>query len=1037
MEPDPQPPSSSSSSAAAPSPTGGPLPQQSVSAADMASSSPSPFPRPSSVREFEVGLTAHAEGNYSRVHRARHVATGTVVALKVVERAIVQRLVRRAHPNIQNEILQEKAAAERLQLGGRGEAAAAAPLFPRLLATFQDKEALYYVYEWVVGGELWQRLVDVVDGPGASSSSSSAHSPDTLRCPVPVPVDTARSILRELVRAAEHLHAVGLAHRDLKPENILLAGGGEEEMEGPAGASSSSAAAPTSAAAVRVVDFGTAKDLIDPSYNGPSDFVGTPDYMPPEALDRRRGGDGGEGSRDGGPWRGTPTDSLGDLWSIGCIAFRLLAGTTPFRAPSPFLTFERIVAHAPYRRGAGDDVGRGGSSGGGPSPLAPPSDAADPLAFPPGFPSDAEDFVRKLLCPDRYERLGAGAGPEAGWLAREAGVTAPAPAPAPSAASASSSSVQQGRGGGSQSQPRNPSDTLPCRLPRIDHAALLRHPFLAGTSAPSTTTTPSSISWRTDLAVLARDIATALEPMRMSTLRSLLDAGASEPPPADPAAAAWVRLRSLVRSLPPESVHALCHHLALRRTLHAPHILSLFVPTFASLASLRVSLHEGGGGGRRFLLGETSPRDYVGCGVAREGLTRQAADPDSDGGKGGGGISWVRTDHSAWGSPFSLALLADPRMTADPDGLPASRLSVYVAALARLRPRPRALLVFGRLVEEGVADADSSSAARRLLMELLSRVAEESGGATPVVVVGAGWGGAPTGGSGPGSTIPACLWEEERATLPRERTGLQPFSAAWLGGCKAYLCPAWEGEGGGGDGGNGGRGGGAPPAELRWLAADIQVSRSTAQHSFIITDGALPDSGPVVAGGGAPSAGPPSSSSTAPTRLADAAAGGNVRYVVVPAGEGASVPVVPETLRAPNDSDTFQAARRKEVVSHAPREDGGEGGGGQQQKPPRQERAARRAQRAGGGGSSDSSDDEEASRARSAAAVKLLRVPPLAGLRGVGGGAGGAGGGEPVTVPLVKVLQLRVEPGYALVRLEGTGGGAGWGSGTLVEFGSS
>lgn len=47
-------------------------------------------------------------------------------------------------------------------------------------------------------------------------------------------------------------------HRDLKPENILL-----DAMNH-----------------IIVIDFGTAKDMIETDLNGP-EFVGTPDFMSP------------------------------------------------------------------------------------------------------------------------------------------------------------------------------------------------------------------------------------------------------------------------------------------------------------------------------------------------------------------------------------------------------------------------------------------------------------------------------------------------------------------------------------------------------------------------------------------------------------------------------------------------------------------------------------------------------------------------------------------------------------------------------------
>ena len=76
---------------------------------------------------------------------------------------------------------------------------------------------------------------------------------------------------------------------------------------------------------VRVVDFGTAKDIIDWDLNGP-DFVGTAEYMSPTTID------------------GKPSGAEADLWSLGVILYQLLLGSTPYAATTPYLTFLKIKA---------------------------------------------------------------------------------------------------------------------------------------------------------------------------------------------------------------------------------------------------------------------------------------------------------------------------------------------------------------------------------------------------------------------------------------------------------------------------------------------------------------------------------------------------------------------------------------------------------------------------------------------------------------------------------------------------------------------
>jgi serine/threonine protein kinase len=74
---------------------------------------------------------------------------------------------------------------------------------------------------------------------------------------------------------------------------------------------------------LKIIDFGTAKDLIEKDLNGP-EFVGTPEYMSPQTLK----------SKDVG--------IEADLWSLGVIVYQIFSGYTPFAAASPYLSFLRI-----------------------------------------------------------------------------------------------------------------------------------------------------------------------------------------------------------------------------------------------------------------------------------------------------------------------------------------------------------------------------------------------------------------------------------------------------------------------------------------------------------------------------------------------------------------------------------------------------------------------------------------------------------------------------------------------------------------------
>jgi len=151
-----------------------------------------------------------------------------------------------------------------------------------LYHTFQDYNALYFLMELCEGAEMWTTIMFGAKLVGCHESLS-------------------RFYMSELVEVMEYLHKEGIVHRDLKPENLMIQANGH----------------------LKVIDFGTAKDLVDESLNGP-EFVGTPEFMSPECVKSKKSG---------------PET---DLWSFGVVLWQMLLGTTPFKAPSPYLGFLKI-----------------------------------------------------------------------------------------------------------------------------------------------------------------------------------------------------------------------------------------------------------------------------------------------------------------------------------------------------------------------------------------------------------------------------------------------------------------------------------------------------------------------------------------------------------------------------------------------------------------------------------------------------------------------------------------------------------------------
>src|SRR6185369_6005589 len=130
---------------------------------------------------------------------------------------------------------------------------------------------LYYTMPFVAGESLRARI----DRQGA------------------LPVAEALRYLRDATDALVAAHAQGIVHRDIKPDNLLL----------------------THQHAV-VTDFGIAKALSEAggqgTLTGTGIAIGTPTYMAPEQA-------GGEA-----------VDHRADIYSLGVLAFEMLAGEPPF-----------------------------------------------------------------------------------------------------------------------------------------------------------------------------------------------------------------------------------------------------------------------------------------------------------------------------------------------------------------------------------------------------------------------------------------------------------------------------------------------------------------------------------------------------------------------------------------------------------------------------------------------------------------------------------------------------------------------------------
>jgi tetratricopeptide (TPR) repeat protein len=129
-----------------------------------------------------------------------------------------------------------------------------------------------------------------------------------------LPIPQIINILRDVTRALAYAHDHGVVHRDIKPDNVLLSGG-----------------------TAVVTDFGIAKAISaarastnETSLTQLGTSVGTPAYISPEQA------------------AGDPNvDHRADLYSLGCMAYELLAGQPPFAGRTPQRTLAAHLTEMP------------------------------------------------------------------------------------------------------------------------------------------------------------------------------------------------------------------------------------------------------------------------------------------------------------------------------------------------------------------------------------------------------------------------------------------------------------------------------------------------------------------------------------------------------------------------------------------------------------------------------------------------------------------------------------------------------------------